>query len=167
MPTRGRSRSSFRRARTKTVWSQNRFTHQLGIGGVESITDISHPAIGANNEPTGAILRMLGTWNVSPVVGGSLEDYEFAVGVSVVTIDALSAGATPDPLTDVTQDWYFWDSWLGKLNAVGTSTYTKSFDIRSSRRLREGFRLVWVTENPAIEIAGLLSMSLRTLWKMP
>ena len=167
MPTRGRSRKSSSRSRRKTTWSQTSFQHSLVPIGGQSATDITHPAIANNNEPTGTCVRLIGNWSFSPVVGVSLADYNMSVGITLLTIDALAAFAVPDPAADVTQDWYFWDSWGGGMQADGSSNITRAFDIRSSRRLREGFRLIWVTDNLVMELAGVLDVRIRTLWMMP
>ena len=168
MPQRGRSRSSFRRgSRSKAVWSQSTFSHALPAGGFGFITNITHPAITNNSEPTGVCIRMLGNWSYSPDIGAAIGDYNVSMGVCVVTIDAFLASAVPDPASDVTQDWYFWNAWEGAMINTGLSNQTGYFDIRSARRLREGYRLVWVSENVVMELAGTLQVNLRTLWRMP
>ncbi len=168
MPPRRRSGSSFRRGtRRKTTWFQSTFTHSLTTSPVQLITDISHPAIVNNNEPIGTCLRLMGNYAYTPLVGTAQADYNLAVGVCIVTIDALAAAAVPDPGADVTQDWYYWDSWEGGLLNAGLSTYTQRFDIRSARRLRDGYRLIWTTDNVTQELAGDVQIRLRTLWAMP
>ena len=87
------------------------------------------------------------------------------LGVAVVTRDGI--GAPPDPIDDPEQDWYFWDHWTGDLMNSGQSNFSRSFDIRSKRRLRQGYRLVLITQNTAQEFAHSVNFAFRTLWQMP
>ena len=129
-------------------------------------TDISNLHITDLSEPLGTCLRMLGNGNFHPAGTFSLtEQYQFGVGVAVVTQDANFAGAVPDPLIDVLQDWYYWHAWNGLLSEA-TPNYQWSFDIRTARKLREGYRLVWVSQVFAEEIGSELKVNLRTLWTL-
>jgi len=168
MTTRRLSRSSSRggRARRKTTWDQSTINHTRGTAAGQSVTDISHPAIAANNEPTGTIRRWVGNWTLSPLTTGPAE-YNVFIGIAVVTIDALAALAVPDPASDVTQDWYWWSAWEGGIADLGLSSRTMQFDIRTARRLREGYRLVLVSENLTQELASEFHLRARGLWSMP
>ncbi len=162
-----RSRSRSGRGRRKTTWFQANANHSRTAGASLNFTDISHPAITANNEPTGTCRRLIGNWAVTPQTAVAGVEYNISLGIAVMTIDALTAGATPDPAADVTQDWYWWDSWEGTLADAGLSTYTNHFDIRTARRIREGYRLVLITENLGQELASFVHFRARTLWSMP
>ncbi len=103
---------------------------------------------------------------MNPALGLPAADYEFAAAAVLVTSDALASGGVPDALSDAQQDWYFWHAWRGELANTGQLNYNFSFDIHSARKLREGYRLVWVTENPAVELLADLNVRLRTLWRL-
>ena len=165
MTTRRRSRSSFRgrAARKKTYWDQNNFQANTTAVGFTSVRDISHILITGGQEAGGTCLRLVGNMNYMQIAA-SFEPFNFGVGVAVITNDALAAGAVPDPLTDLTHDWYFWYAWEGNLGFE--VQHTKEFDICSSRRLREGYRLVWVVQNLIQELPGQLQCNFRTLWTL-
>jgi len=127
------------------------------------VIDISHISISLGNNAGGTCLRLLGNLNYS-TTAASFEEYNLGVGVAVVTADALTAGATPDPLSDLSQDWYYYHAWEGNLGFE--AQHYQEFDIRSARRLREGYRLGWVTQSFTMEVAGKLFVRLRSLWTL-
>ena len=167
MPTGRRSRGTSRGAKRFTTWDQPQVNHTRGTSSGITVTDISHPAIAANNEPTGTCRRMVGNWSLTPQLAPSSEEYNIYVGVTLVTIDALVAGNTPDPQTDVTQDWYYWAGWEGGLADLGLSSQTMLFDVHTSRRVREGWRLVLISQNKTQELGSFFHLNMRCLWSMP
>ena len=167
MTTRRRSRPSFRgrKAKQRVYWDQESFLVSPPSAGGSSVRDISHIMISTGVEPGGTCLRMVGNLNYYQTPA-SFEEFNIGIGVSIVTADALGegSGAMPDPLTDLTHDWYYWHGWEGMLGLE--AQHNQVFDIRSSRRLREGFRLVWISQNFSQEVVGKLRVHLRTLWSM-
>ena len=129
------------------------------------MTDISHSMIQADTEPTGACLRLIGNFTLSPSVGIVAEVYNISVGIAVVSQAVTSQ--VPTPVGDPSQDWYYWSVWSGILSPTSNINQTVTFDIRTSRRLREGYRLVFVSENVIQELASDVRVRLRTLWRMP
>ena len=88
------------------------------------------------------------------------------VGICVVTLDALTAGAVPDPNSDFNQDWYYWTSRIGKFSDIAApQTVDWSIDIRSQRRLRGGYALAMVINNGDgnADICDL-HIAIRALW---
>ncbi len=169
MPTGRRSRrsSSVRAPRRKTSWEQNLFTHVKLVAGSQSITDISHQMIQNLTEPTGTCLRIVGSTNYqTDAAFGTSQHSNVTYGVCVVTADALAGGAVPDPHLDLNQGWYVWDSWSGLLSGNGEQ-WTRYFDIRTSRALRGGYRLAFVSNNTIMEVEADLHMRFRCLWSMP
>ena len=169
MTTRRGSRRSFRSRgpKPKLSWDQTSFVHILALAGGSLVTDITNlhiSAAGGAGIPTGTCIRMVGNLTVFQRAIG-VEEQNYNIGVSVMTADALFAGATPDPRDDVLQDWYYWRGWEGMVS--DDQNHEASFDIRSSRRLREGFRLAWVTQNSSTEVDAEMRVHLRTLWRMP
>ena len=151
--------------RRRTTWyNRIRKITQPSVGLI--ITDLTHPMISSGFESTGTCVRLiiqLRATNITAVP----DLVSLAVGVAVVTQDAVAAGfiAMPNPLTDVEQDWYLW--WYGNL---GVSDHTVLFldrDIRSARRLRGGYRLVLITETEVTELSTEISVMARTLWMLP
>ena len=94
----------------------------------------------------------------------NFEDGNMGVGVAVVTADALATGQVPDPLSDLSQDWYYWHAWRGLLGFE--AQHYQQFDIKTSRCLREGYRLMWATQHFTQEVATLMQVNLRTLWTL-
>ncbi len=166
MTTRRTQRRSFRGrgARRRTTWDQNEFSSVMLLGSSKLVRDISNIHLSDLSEPTGTIIRMIGHYNYFQRAA-AIEESNIAVGVCVVTAEALAAGTVPDPLTDVTQDWYYWDHWEGMVGLDGQ--HQVNFDIRSSRRLRERYRLVWISQNAVQELDTEIQVSMRALWQMP
>ena len=147
------------------TWDQSRFTHALTAVADQSVTDISLPNLGVGAVQTGRIVRMIGEIQISATTA-ALSD--LAVGVVVVSLDA-SQGVVPDPLTDAEQDWYYWRS--GIVFAANTASASRlttwQFDIRTSRRLRGGYRLVAISENDENPQSTSVHWNVRGLWTVP
>ena len=156
-------RSGTKRVRRKTYWHQEVIDHGLGPSSEQNVNDISHLSISLGNNAGGTCLRMVGNYNYSSVVAG-FEQYNYGIGIAVVTKDALTAGVVPDPLTDQEQDWYYWDAWEGILGLE--NNYTKTFDIHTARKIREGYRLALVLENTTQEVVGQMRIRMRSLWTL-
>ena len=129
----------------------------------QDVTDISHVSISLGNNAGGTCIRLLG--NLSYHFPDALfETSNLGVGVTVITKDALSAGQVPEPLSDLEHDWYYWHAWEG---IVGLENqHEQMFDIKTSRRIREGFRLAWISQNFTQEVATTLNVRLRSLWTL-
>ena len=168
MPRR-RSRRSSRGSRRRTTWDQSRFTHIMTAAASQSTTDISPPNLDVGATQTATILRLIGQIQlISPLTAGAAD---VAVGVCVVSADAAQ-GAVPDPLTDQSQDWYYWRSGLvplttGLVAGGGSTNPVWEFDIRTSRRLRGGYRLVAISENDEDPEIAHLHWNVRGLWTIP
>jgi len=124
MPRHRGYRRSSRGSRAKTTWSQSSFSHPLAAAAGQFITDITAQIIVTGGEEIGTCRRLIGNLTLSPDAGAGLTAYNYASGVAVVTKDALSAGAIPDPIADDEQDWYYWSGWEGRMGITGTTEYT-------------------------------------------
>jgi len=171
MPTyRRRSSSrSTRRPRIRTTWNQS-FHEFVQTGGAQqTVFDISHPLITDNETSGGTCLRLIGDLRFENG-GASADHITLGIGISVVTADSIfSSAAIPDPLADFRQDWYFWRASAWHLSPAGdpTSFVSIPIDIRSSRRIREGFRLAAIVDKAVTtETSWNLVLSLRTLWTL-
>ena len=142
---------------------QDNFDDTIPTIGASFVQDISHLSISLGNNAGGTCLRMIGNLNYYTEAAVS-EVFNIGVGVVVVTAEALAAGVVPDPLSDTTQDWYYYHAWQGNLSQ--DDQHTQNFDIRSARRLREGYALAWSTQNFTQEVAGKLSVRIRSLWTL-
>jgi len=109
-----------------------------------------------------AIMHFEMTTNVSaPQAGGNF----MAVGIAVITEDAFTASALPDPEVDFNQDWYYWT----RRQMIPTTTETNGMvtwdvDIRTRRKLRGGYVLAMVVQTSTQEVALDLDVSMRLLW---
>ena len=92
--------------------------------------------------------------------------FHLGIGVGVVSLDALVAGAVPDPLSDFNQDWYYWTSrFLKHVTAnQGPPAQQWEIDIRSRRRLRGGYALMLAAETPIGGVDQELHIGMRNLW---
>jgi len=129
----------------------------------QAAIDISHLTISLGDNAGGTCLRLMGnfTYGFNDAI---FEDANIGVGVAVVTKDAMSIGTMPDPLSDLEHDWYYWHAWEG---IVGLENqHEQTFDIRSARKLREGYRLAFISQNFTQELSTTLRVRLRTLWTL-
>ena len=168
MTTRGRTRKSFRRAKKATYWNQSVFTHSPLASGSQVVTDISHQLIGTVFEPGGTGLRMI--LHAQFLANDTAGQANVGFGVIRVTADAAIDGSVPDPMQDFNQDWYYWWGRFGVSVTSGLvigvgSNPTVDVDIRSARKLNEGWRLVLVTQTLVTSfVAPDIHFRVRTLW---
>ena len=115
---------------------------------------------------TATIHRMIA--NFRHTLDGSSVDgavAHVAVGVAVVSLDALTAGAVPDPLSDFNQDWYYWTGRFLKHQASSDANVSAwDVDIRSRRRLRGGYALMMAVETPVFAVDQEMHVGMRNLW---
>ena len=149
MTTRRQSRGRFRRsARTPTRWETLNFAMVHAAGASIVFADITVEPVLDNEAGTATIRRVIAHVNYAPV---GLGTHEFAIGIAVVTMDAMAAGALPDPLGDFQQGWYYWTQRPMLVDAeAGLRTLDFDFDVRTMRKLRGGYRLALITETPIL-----------------
>ena len=160
---RGRRQSGPRR---KVSWENLAVNHSHGVMASVVFTDLTpepmqtvHLGVG-----TATIRRMLGHLTLSVQAADAAASF-MSVGVAVVSQDALAAGALPDPEGDFNQDWYYWTRRSILVPALGGLFQLDwDFDIRSMRRLRGGYALVFISESPLNPQITDLEVSMRTLW---
>ena len=153
-----------RAAARKTSWFNQLYEATLTAAGSQQVFDLSHPRITTLTESTGTVVRMI--MEVHLANAATVPDLtSFSLGVTVLTEDARAAGATPDPLSDSDQDWYYW--WAGKPAVSDSGKVVIQVDIRSARRLRGGFRLAMIMQNAVNELPTEVVAMVRTLWMMP
>ena len=112
------------------------------------------------------IKRMIANFNWSTIAETSNLENLF-LGIAVVTLDAFTAGATPDPNGDFNQDWYYWTfrSHSREVVTGGRQMQFWDIDLRSMRKLRGGYVLALVVNNgDGNSQASTLSIGMRNLW---
>jgi len=149
--------------RRPTTWAQRCDDVLLTAAASTVLIDLSHAGIVASFEDGGTCMRLILQIHASNVAVVP-DNTTLAFGVLVMTTEALGAGSTPLPLTDPSQDWFYW--WCGHVAVGDHGIKLVDVDIRSARKLRAGYRLVLVLQNAASEIATQVSVMSRTLWKM-
>ena len=160
-----RSRGSSRRSpRVKTFWELiDSHADDLGISS-QAVVDLTADPILSSGEDSGRILRLVG--HITASNGSVTGEYHIGIGLSLVIQDAVGV-VTPDPLTD-DMGWYYHMTDRFHLSFGGGSRNLAEFDIRTSRRLRAGFRLLMVKQNGATSAGTLdLSFHARALWAVP
>jgi len=162
--SRGFSRGARRGRKRPTYWAQEKFSTLLGPAADQASQDISHISISLGDNAGGTCLRVIGNLNYFHNAA-TFEQFNIGVGIAVVTKDALAAGALPDPLSDLEQDWYYWHSWEGLLG-FSDGQHQENFDIRTARKLREGYRLAFMMQSFTQELEGEIQVNLRTLWTL-
>jgi len=155
--------------RRRTTWVQ-RLSQFVMTGAASSqFIDISHPTIVAQENSGGVCLRMIGDLRFENA-DAAADHIVLGIGIAVVTLDAFTSGALPDPLGDLNHDWYFWRASAWHLPGVdpGQDAFTTMpIDIRSSRRLRGGYRLIVIVEKEVTtEVSWNMVFSLRSVWAL-
>ena len=166
MSTRHRRGSFSRRgAKRPTTWQQDLLSLPLTVAAQQFILDVSPTQIISGFDSTATLKRTIGHIDLFNDGIGS-ESFLTTVGMCVVTSEAIVASVVPDPLFDLEQDWYYWKAVEPRLSPE-TPSYSWEFDLKTGRRLREGYRLVFIMEHPIFEVTGHLLLSLRTVWSIP
>ena len=115
---------------------------------------------------TATLQRMIANFEYTFSGGNtSTSNQKIFVGVGVVTRDARLAGIVPSPLNSFNQDWYYGTGRVFKKEVMGApENFTWEVDIRTRRRLRGGYDLVLVVENPINTDVTILTTAMRLLW---
>ncbi len=109
------------------------------------------------------VLRMIGSLVYSADIISATDPLHATLGIYVGIHEAIIGGALLDPQSDLQQAWYYWTF----LSVLQPSTPTTlEFDIRTSRRLRAGYKLIAVANNPFNAQVSKISLSLRLLWQI-
>ena len=115
-------------------------------------------------------MRLIGALTMEHAGGAqAIEATEVAAGITVMTKDSFANGVSPSPLVgDEEQDWYWWQSTMRSLGPAGTDggNITFPISILTKRRLRGGFRLVFIASKGLTELGLDLHLSLRILWTL-
>ena len=162
MTTRRAGRTSSRRSpKKRTNWEFVNPTGTLAAAG-ETPVDLTADAL-IGGDQTGKVLRMVGEVNLhNPGVAGT---YGFALGVTIMTADGFVATAVPDPLTDANQGWYYWVATTTRLTPE--LSWMRTFDIRTQRVIRGGFRLIMIAQASAANPSTMIfSFTARLLWQL-
>jgi len=167
---RPQSRSRRGGTRQRTTWENLRFNFVQTGGAQTNLLDLSHSSIISGASSGGTAKRLIGSLGLENA-GSTSEHIEFGIGILVVTEDALTGGATPTPLdlNDEDQDWYFWATRsLHVAVAAGlNSQFEIGIDIKTSRLLRGGYRLIAAVEKDVtVETSWNVSLSMRVLWAL-
>ena len=152
-------------------WEQIPSNFTLITATASAFINISHSKIINGETSGGTVRRLIGELAVEHDLGAqALELTNFAVGITVVTTDALAAFALPDPLSTVDEDhpWYFWDSRQQTLGPAGTDhgLIRIPIDIKSSRHLRGDYRLAFCMSKGITELGLKAHLSLRLGWNL-
>ena len=148
MTTRRRGRSSSRRSgpRRQTAWfNVASVPAVIAIGG-QAILDLLDAADIPDGYAGGlTVLRMILQTVMFPGVAST--DVIGAMGVAVMTRDALAAGAVPDPIADLV-DWYWLTHYRLLTQVTNEGDRLGPVDIRTKRAIRgEGRTLALVFDN--------------------
>ncbi len=125
---------------------------------------ISPEPLATQNIGTAVIHRMIGHVDQLSIGADTTALQQAFYGVAVVNRDAAAAAvALPDPASDFQQSWYYWTA-RGMPGDTGNRTQSWDFDIRTKRRLRSGYDLIFVVENLSNELPIAVQISFRNLW---
>jgi len=162
MAARRRSRGSSRRGtRQKVYWQQSRFIHPMLAIGNRAATDISHDKIQNGSMPGGTCLRLLIDLEMQPDETSAVADWAFGVLVT----DSIG---TASAIAEAQQDWYAWSgSPRTFISLDPQKPDVLRMDIRSARKLREGYRLTMNSESSTLTSADFdMVYSIRSLWTL-
>jgi len=150
--------------REKTSWENINFEIAIAAGAGVQVVDLSPQFIAANGyQQPFKIVRSIFDMDFNQV-NSSVEPQTLAVGMLVVSHEALTGDGVPSPLTDFQQDFYYWTTLYSYNGSVVRANPTVHVDLRTSRRMRGGYGLLMKFENPTQEEATVLQMSMRNLF---
>ena len=91
-----------------------------------------------------------------------------SLGIYVASHEGFDQNAFSDPEGDFFQDWYYWTRRAAQVEATGEPrTFSWDADIRTMRKLRGGYKLVYVVSHPLNPQPVELHTSMRLLWFQP
>jgi len=93
-----------------------------------------------------------------------VQPQSLAVGIWVVQHEGLTGLGSADIFNDFQQDFYYWTTLFSVQAAVIRMNPSTNVDIRTSRRLRGGYGLLFKAQNETQEEATKLQVSMRNLW---
>ncbi len=168
MTTKRRSRrGSTRTRRKRTLWENLSFLHSHIAAASVVFSDLTPEPMQGDDAGVAKCLRIIGNVTAAPDAGSLLSDFNYAIGIAVVTADAIAAGTLPDPFTDFQQSWYYWTKRSYRVGAVeGRVNDGFDFQVRTQRLLRSGYRLVLVSETVLEDQAQAIRIHMRNLWEL-
>ena len=120
------------------------------------------------------VVRTRITWHVQSDQRTATELYQVALGISIVSEQALAIGATavPTPFADIASDlWFVYDTIVGQISVttdVGVleAGQMKDIDSRAMRKVEDGQDLAIVVENSSVALGTDVRKSGRMLVKL-
>ena len=130
-----------------------------------SVADISPVFVQTNGYQTPSkIVRSL--LNFEVFAGGQdVNVQQLGLGIWVVQHEGLTGDGSADVINDFQQDFYYWTTlFITPGSSLVQQKQYPLVDIRTSRRLRGGYGLLFKAQNPAQEETMALNVSMRNLW---
>jgi len=169
MTTRRRSPRRFSQgARQKVRWIQVIAGFTMVAAVAQTFIDISPPRVSNLVATGGTIKRTIGQIAIE-TAGVAADHVDFDVGIAIVTLDAVTALAVPDPATEIDYNWYFWqhlDAHLPGNAAAAMNQGRVEWDIKTMRKLQPGYRLVLVMDKSSSTDILNVSVGMRNLWSI-
>ena len=161
-------RTQRRAPRRKLSWENLAFEIPLTAAADSTIANLTPEPMQTVHLGVGSatIHRLIGNFAFMTQEGATdSTEYVVAIGIGVVTLEAFSAGAIPDPLSDFNYPWYYWTTRTFKAQTIDSpQTQQWDIDIRSRRRLRDGHVLMIHWETPVNDDPTRVHSALRLLW---
>ena len=147
MPGKRGSRGGYARRRsgprTRTEWTSTSLDEQNIAIGAQDVTDLLGGLTVSDKQRVGTVLRIVGDFIYHNT---TLNAQTFGRwGIHVVTDDAMTAGALPDPSGDFRGAW-MWNSHFYIDRSVAGDSVHERFDIRSKRIIPSLSTLAWILE---------------------
>ena len=155
------------------MWHQSGITFNLAATGVLVFADVT-PTPLAPEDPedeghgNAVVIRSIANFSLRNV-GTDAAVHNMGVGMYVSTKTALDNLSFVDPLvgTSLNQDWYYWSARSLLKNDFAQEGKDWDIDIRSSRKLRNGYRLLIVAVADVANTDPLiLTVGMRNLWRI-
>jgi len=136
-------------------------TWGIGVGGGDgTVLVLGNNPIGSAitfTESTQTILRTRGRVNLSltAAVAAVTDRCRVTAGIAIVSSDAVTLGATalPEPETDRSFPWMWWDTWWVQSSSTATppvipaqGVYNEVVDVKSMRKVRVDQAIALIVE---------------------
>ena len=168
MTTKRRFRSRPRGRAQPTKWENIITNHVHVVAASQVFTQMTPAPLLVTGSGTAVLKRMIMHVDINPAAGVGIGEIDsVGMGMTVVTQEAFEVIAQlPDPLSDFEHSWYWWAQRFIPVQEPSAMHTEFDVDIRTMRKLRNGYGLALISETPLNPSALTVSFSARMLWSV-
>ena len=150
---RGRGSSGARKIRQRTEWVSTTLSEQQNAAGADSVVDLLSGLTVSDKQRVDRIVRCIMVFRYHQLTANS--EVHGRIGMHVVTDDALTAGAVPDPAEDFRSAWYYNEQYAADRAEVGYPEVIR-YDTRTQRKIPSLSTLAWMIETNSLSAGSVV-----------